>query len=63
MIVKMVVVVMFVVVLRTKITTAKEKRLTEASQPDKSHKFPLNHGGDLTAHELVDISHLGTFMV
>jgi len=62
-IVEMLVVAMFVVVLCTKITTAKEKRLTEASQPDKSHEFPLNHGGDLTTHELVDISHLRTFMV
>ena len=63
MIVEMLVVAMFVVVLCTKITIAKEKRLTEASQPDKSYIFPLNHGGDLTTHELVDISHLRTFMV
>ena len=63
MIVEMLVVAMFVVVFRTKITTGKEKRLTEAPQPDKSHEFPLNHGGDLTTHELADISHLRTFMV
>ena len=63
MIVEMLVVAMFVVVLCTKITTAKEKRLTEESQPDKSHEFPLNNGFGLTTHELTDISHLRTFMV
>ena len=63
MIVEMLVVAMFVVVLCTKITIAKEKRLTEASQPDKSHIFPLYNGFGLTTHELVDISHLRTFMV
>ena len=62
-IVEMLVVTMFVVVLCTKITIAKEKRLTEASQPDKSHIFPLYNGFGLTTHGLVDISHLRTFMV
>ena len=62
-IVEMLVVAMFVVVFCTKITTAKEKRLTEASQPDKSHIFPLYNGFGLTTHGLVDISHLRTFMV
>ena len=63
MIVEMLVVAMFVVVLCTKITIAKEKRLTEASQPDKPHEFPLYNEFGLTTHGLVDISHLGTFMV
>ena len=56
-IVEMLVAAMFVV-LCTKITTAKEKRLTEASQPDKSHIVPLYNGFGLTTH-----GHLRTFMV
>ena len=47
----------------SKITTAKEKRLTEASQPVKSHIFPLYNGFGLTTHGLTDISHLGTFIM
>ena len=62
-IVEMLVVAMFVVVLCTKITTAKEQRLTEASQPDKSHIFPQYNGFGLTTHGLTDTSHLRTFMV
>ena len=31
--------------------------------PDESHIFPLNNGCGLTTHELIDISHLRTFMV
>ena len=50
MIVEMLVVAMFVVVLCTKITIAKEKRLTEASQPVKSHIVPLYNGFGLTTH-------------
>ena len=42
----------------SKITIAKEKRLTEASQPVKSHIVPLYNGVGLTTHELTDISHL-----
>ena len=61
--VEMLFVAMFVVVLCTKITTAEEKRLTEASQPDKSHEFPLYNGFGLTTHGLVDISHLKTFIL
>ena len=47
----------------SKITTAKEKRLSEDRSPSKSHIFPLNNGFGLTTHELTEISHLGTFMV
>ena len=47
----------------SKITTAKEKRLTEDRSPIKSHIFPLNNVFGLTTHGLTDISHLRTFMV
>ena len=63
MIGEMLVAAMFVVVLCTKITIGKEKRLNEASQPVKSHTVPLYNGFGLTTHELTGISHLRTFMV
>ena len=47
----------------SKITTAKEQRLSEDHSPSKSHIFPLYNGIGLTTHELTEISHLGTFMV
>ena len=43
----------------SKITIAKEKRLSEDRSPYKSHIFPLYNGIGLTTHELTEISHLG----
>ena len=51
------------VVCWSKITIAKEKRLSEDHSPYKSHIFPLYNGIGLTTHELTEISHLGTFMM
>ena len=42
------------------------KRKTANSKnrsPNESHIFPLYNGFGLTTHELIDISHLRTFMV
>ena len=61
--VEMLVVAMFVVVLCTKITIGKEKRLTEDRRPSKSHTFPIYNGFGRTTHGLTDISHLRTLMV
>ena len=47
----------------SKITIAKEKRLSEDHSPNKSHIFPLYNGIGLTTHELTDISPLGTSMM
>ena len=47
----------------SKITIAKEKLLSEDHSPNKSHIFPLYNGIGLTAHELTEISHLGTSMM
>ena len=54
---------LWLVGLRFKIMTDKEKRLSEDRSPYKSHIFPLYNGIGLTTHELTEISHLGTFMV
>ena len=35
----------------------------KASQPDESHEFPLNNGGELSAHKLTGITDLRTFLV
>ena len=42
---------------------AKKNGYLKESQPDESHKFPLNNGGDLTEQKLPGITELGTFMV
>ena len=51
------------VVFWSKITIAKEKRLSEDHSPYKSHIFPLYNRIGPTTHELTEISHLGTFMM
>ena len=63
---KMVVVVVVKVVLLwvwSKITTEHKNGYLKESQPDESHVFPLNNGGDLTEQKLTGITELGTFMV
>ena len=62
---KMVVVVVVKVVLWvwSKITIEQKNGYLKESQPDESHKFPLNNGGDLTEQKLTGITELGTFMV
>ena len=63
---KMVVVVVVKVVLLwvwSKITIEQKNGYLKESQPDESHEFPLNNGGDLTEQKLTGITELGTFMV
>ena len=60
---KMVVVVKVVLLVRSKITIEQKKSYLKESQPDESHEFPLNNGGDLTEQKLTGITELGTFMV
>ena len=65
-VVKVVVVVVVKVVLLWvwfKIMIEKKNGYFKESQPDKSHQFPLNNGGDLTEQKLTGITELGTFMV
>ena len=47
----------------SKITIAKEKRLSQRVAARRTHEFSLNNGGELTEHKLTGITDLRTFMV
>ena len=62
-VVVVVVVVKVVLLVWSKIMIEQKNGYLKESQPDKSHEFPLNNGGDLTEQKLTGITELGTFMV
>ena len=41
----------------------KKNGYLKALQPVESHEFPLNNGGELSAHKLTGITDLRTFLV